>query len=161
MIKESYKRVMSAIKSRRWIRIAAICFTGAVVILATFQVGVSIGFKKAAFSERSGANFIRVFGGPASSPTFFAERLPGGHGAAGRVVSVSLPSFIVEGGDRVERIVETGFDTSIKRGQLVVGPSDLRAGSYVVVLGEPGGQGQIRAKVVRIMPSSPGFQPFR
>ena len=145
-------------------RVIAIVVLSLVVALLVFQAGVTVGYKKASFSRQLGNNFYRVFDGmpmPGERPVMtkkflFTESLPGGHGAAGRVASVSLPSFVVAGPDNVEKVVVIGRGTDIRRVRDSATSSDIKVEDFVVVLGSPDDAGQINARLIRILP--PPFQ---
>lgn len=141
-----------------------------IVALLVFQAGVAVGYRKASFSRQLGNNFYRVFDGRATSSVMgphgagvpggkpfmmFGEGVPGGHGAAGFVVSVSLPSIVVVGPDGIERIVVIGDETDIRRFRDTASSTELAVDDFVVVLGTPNNDGQIDARLIRILPPPP------
>ncbi len=125
-----------------------------VAVIAIFQAGALVGYRKAAFSYRWGDNYYRAFGErreglvPGPRPGEF----PDAHGAAGRIVKIDLPTFVMEGDDRIERVVAVGGDTVIRRFRDTVAPGDLRPDDLVVVIGSPDDQSRIQAKLIRILP---------
>jgi len=146
-------------------RVIAIIILSIIVALLVFQAGVTIGYKKASFSRQLGNNFYRAFDsqGPRMDRMdralpggfMFAESLPGGHGAVGKVASISLPTFVVAGPDNIEKIVLIGGKTDMRRFRDAATSSDLRVDDFVVVLGVPDGLGQIDARLIRILPPPP------
>ena len=129
----------------------------AVAVIIVFQAGIWVGYRKAAFSFRWGDNYYRSFGGPRGD---FAPGLPHGdfpdaNGAAGRIIKIDLPTFIVEGQDRAEKIILIKDDTFIKRFRDTVKPEDMRVDDFVVIIGAPNDQSQIEAKLIRLMEAPP------
>lgn len=139
-------------------RVTAGIVLSLVLALVVFQAGVAVGYKKAEFSGRTGDRFFRVWGGEkgvrAAMP--LPDDFIGGHGAAGRVVSVSLPTFFVATPDNLEKEVFVDSGTVVRKFRASVAASDIQPDEFVVVLGDPETDGRIRAKLVRVMPS-PGF----
>jgi len=131
-----------------------------VMALIIFQAGVAVGFRKASFIHHFGDNYYRAFD---ARPGQFSVMLRGdsvaAHGAAGRIVSISLPTFVVSGPDDLEKIVVVQDDTLIRHpgGNLTV--EDLRVDNFVVVLGESNDNAQIEAKLIRILPAPPEGEP--
>lgn len=131
---------------------------GLVIALAIFQAGIFVGYRKAAFSFRMGDNYYRVFGDRGRQPfggIVPDDELSEGHGAVGRIVRVSLPSFVVSTPDNLEKTVIVSDGTIIRRFRDAASPNDLKADEYVVVLGSPNNQSQIEAKLIRILPPPP------
>ena len=80
----------------------------AILVLVIFQAGMVAGYHKARFGARFGDNFERNFVGPKGRN--FEDRLPGpgmpgGHGAVGEIVSISLPQIVVAGPDNLEKMI--------------------------------------------------------
>lgn len=127
----------------------------AVIALLIFQAGQIVGYRKARFAGNFGNNFERNFLGPRSGgiKVLFNGGMPGGHGAAGEIITINLPQIIVSGPDNVEKIISVGTTTQIHRFREEIGADDLKTGDFIVVLGSPNESGQIEAKLIRIMPS--------
>ncbi|HVT74889.1 MAG TPA: hypothetical protein VHD69_00500 [Candidatus Paceibacterota bacterium] len=145
-------------KSRR----IGIVLVAVIVMLLIFQAGVSVGYHKAAFSYRSGERYVRMVQGPdmnmgwtAAIPT--DDRFPASHGTAGRVVSVSLPSFVVASPDNREQTVTVSGATAVRMFRGNASTSDIQPEQFTVVLGEPDQSGVIQARFIRILPSGDGF----
>lgn len=126
----------------------------AILILIIFEAGASVGYHKAAFSFRSGDNFYRVFGDRRTTVFKVPVRnMPmEAHGAAGNIVSVNLPTFVVADRDNVEKEVLIATDTILRHFDETIEPSDLTAGDFVVVFGEPNNDSKIEAKLIRVLP---------
>lgn len=127
----------------------------AIVALLIFRAGVFVGYRRAAFSYRFGENYYRTFddGRRGQAPAFLRGDLPGGHGAIGKVVRVTLPTFVVAGRDNIEKIVLIKEDTIVRRFRETIKATDLKVGDSVVVLGEPNDEAQVEAKLIRILPA--------
>lgn len=146
---------MNWFKNGRNILIAAL---GLVLILLVFRLGEVVGFHKARFSFNASEGYYRVFqgnmpGGPRPSMGFQFQDLPGGHGATGRIVDVSLPTFVVASPDNVEKTVFIGTSTMIRRFREVATSGAIRSDDFVTVLGTPDQSGFIQAKLIRIVPT--------
>ncbi len=129
-----------------------------VAVLIIFQVGVSVGIRKATFGHRLGDNFERNFKDPRLGKFGFRNDSIGmnmlsGHGAVGKIVSIELPLVVVAGPDALEKTIVITKDTEIRQFRNVITKEDLVVGSYVVVLGTPNDVGQIDAKLVRLVPA--------
>lgn len=128
----------------------------AIIVLAVFQMGVVVGYHKARFANKFDQGFERNFMG--SSRMNFRNRIdgglpPAGHGAAGSVVSINLPKFVVADQDHLEKTIVTSSSTLVRKFRSDGAIADIKEGDVVVVLGNPNDQGEIEAKVIRIMPS--------
>lgn len=130
----------------------------AIVILLVFEAGALVGYRKAAFSFRFGNNYYRAFGDRGT--VLFHMPLRGAsmeaHGAAGNIVSVNLPTFVVADRDNVEKEVLIATGTVLRHFNSTIQPTDLKVGDFTVVFGEPNGSSQIEARLVRVLPSPEG-----
>jgi len=129
----------------------------AAVAVMIFQAGIWIGYKKASFSFRQGDNYYRTIGGMGGQ---FAPGLPhgdftGAHGSAGRIVEISLPTFIIEDMDGSEKVVLVKDDTAIRRFHEDIGPEELQPDDFAVVIGSPDEQSRIGARLIRLLPPPP------
>lgn len=125
--------------------------------LLIFQAGVMAGYHKARFGMGYGDSFHREFIDPHRSDMgkgFFGEGIPGGHGAVGEIISINLPQFVVAGSDNLEKTIRIASTTHIREFQNELPASGLMVGSTVVVLGVPNTNGQIDAKLVRVLPGA-------
>ncbi len=124
-------------------------------MLAILHVGILIGYHKATFSFGWGDNYYRTFGG---SRRHFGREFPPqkdlseAHGVAGKILSISLPTFVVEGRDNVEKVVLIKDDTVIRHFRDTLKPADLKVDDEVVIIGAPNNQAQVEAKLIRLMP---------
>ena len=123
-----------------------------IAVLIVFQAGVYVGVRKGEFSERNGENYYRVMGA-APGPGPFGDVISGGEGAAGKVLSVTLPTFVVEDRDSTEKIVTLGDGSDIRIFHDATSSGAITPGQFVIVIGEPDENGEIHASFVRIVPS--------
>lgn len=136
-----------------------------VVALIIFAAGVSVGYRKATFSQRWTAHYGDVFGGP-GSPFFFAridkdgdgDFMAASNGAAGKVIAVRYPSVAVKGPNEVEKVVIVGTSTIVRQMRSQGSTTDIRVGDMMTAIGQPDDQGRIVATFVRILPP-PGAAP--
>lgn len=137
-------------------KLAVILYAVGITIAAilVFQAGVFVGYRKAAFSYRWGENYYRIFGERKRGPLMGAagENFPNAHGAIGKIIKIDLPTFIIEGSDKIEKIVLIKNDTNIRRFRETIKPIDLKVDDLAVVIGSPNSQAQIEAKLIRLMP---------
>lgn len=129
----------------------------AILLLVIFQAGQAFGYRKARFAGNFNNNFERNFLGSKGGGirSVMSERLPGGHGAIGEIVSINLPQLVVAGPDNLEKTVNITTSTLLRRFQDEIDISELKQGEFIVVLGNPNESGQIEAKLIRVMPSPP------
>jgi hypothetical protein len=133
----------------------ALCILGGVIAaLLIFQAGLSVGYRKAAFSYRFGDSYYRAFGGRGPGfKNFPPDEFIGANGAEGSIVKISLPTFVIEGSDNIEKVILTKADTIFRRFRDEIKAADLKEGDSVIVLGTPNDKGQIEAKLIRIAPA--------
>lgn len=126
------------------------------VVLVIFEAGVLFGMHQARSSYRWGEAYQRNFGGPAGGFIPRPGSTPNGHGVFGVIASTSASSFIITGPNHPEQTIRVGGDTVIRNGTQDVSAASLSVGAYVVVIGIPGSDGVIDAKLIRITPTPPG-----
>lgn len=130
----------------------------AIAALLVFQAGVFVGFHKAGFSYRWGEDYYRVFGGHRKAfmgmPRGFEfGEFASPHGSVGKILNVTLPTIVIEGDDKVEKVVMIKDDTVIRRFRDTIKPVDLKPDDVVVIIGSPNDKSQIEAKLIRVMPT--------
>ena len=123
-----------------------------IVALLIFSLGMSVGFHKASFGRAWGENYERNFGMMPSRQMFGRDNFPNAHGATGKIIKITLPTIIVQDRDNTEKVILIKDDTQIQEMKNSILPKDLKKDSFVVVIGDPNAQGQIEAKLIRIMP---------
>lgn len=81
--------------------------------------------------------------------------MPGGHGAVGEIVSISLPLVVVAGPDNLEKTVVVEENTEIREFRDNITADKLEVGDFIIVLGAPNNEGQVEAKLIRLAPPPP------
>lgn len=129
----------------------------AIVALLIFQAGMMVGYHKARFAGNFGNNFERNFLGPRDHGMgmMFGKKMPGGHGAVGKIINIALPELTIAGPDNLEKTISIGTSTLVRRFQDETQASTLKVGEFVVVIGNPTTAGQIEAKLIRVLPTPP------
>jgi hypothetical protein len=134
-----------------------------IIALVIFQSGVAVGERKAVFAHRFGDNFERNFRNPQGEFMQLGMPggmdMPGGHGAVGKIVSISLPLLVVAGPDNLEKTVVVGGDTEIREFRETITADKLEIGDFIIVLGVPNDEGQVDAKLIRLAPPPPDMGP--
>lgn len=125
------------------------------VLSATFQLGLFVGYHKASFARDWGDHYERNFGmrRPESIRGMMGNTLPGAYGASGKVLSVTLPTFVVEDINGTEKTIHISDTTLIRLAMQNASSSAITVDNIVIVLGEPNDAGQIEAKLIRVMPA--------
>jgi hypothetical protein len=132
----------------------------AIIALIIFQAGVAVGERKVSFAHRFGDNFERNFRDPRGGGLIHrgfpgGPDMPGGHGAVGEIVSISLPLVVVAGPDNLEKTVLVTDTTKIRKFQDSIEAGELGVGDFIIVLGTPNDEGQVEAKLIRLAPPPP------
>lgn len=125
-------------------------------VLVVFQVGVLVGYSKATYSDRLGDNYYKTFDRQSGTPNrilLMGMEVPGGHGAVGKVVQLNFPTFIVAGPDNVEKVVRIDSTTLVRHFKDKAASTSLRVDDTVIVVGSPNDDGEVVAKLIRIMPA--------
>jgi len=121
------------------------------VLLFVFQAGMIVGFERANFSGHLGDNYSMVFDD--NNPGQMMTKDPLGYGTIGVVLSVSGDNVSVATSDNLEKVVKITSDTLIRRAHNEATTTDLKAGDSIVVVGSPDAQGEIDARLIRIVSS--------
>ncbi|HAS80533.1 MAG: hypothetical protein UR25_C0001G0139 [Candidatus Nomurabacteria bacterium GW2011_GWE1_32_28] len=125
----------------------------AIIMILIFSIGVSVGFHKASFGQAWGENYERNFGMMPGGMMFNEDNFPNAHGAIGKIIKIELPTIIVQDKDNIEKVVLIKDDTQIQEKREDMSVNNLKIDDFIVVIGNPNEQGQIEAKLIRIMPS--------
>lgn len=150
----NHKDIIAFMNSPRFVPI--LVGIGCIIIAVfIFEAGIAVGFHKAEYVGHWEENYNRNFG-PSMMYGMPGGGIPNPHGANGRIVNITLPTFVIDGGNGPERVVETSEDTLVRNGNTALTPNDLTVGEYVVVLGTPADNGDVDASLIRILPPPPG-----
>ena len=137
------------------------CLLGLIILLLVFKAGMAVGFKKANFSIQWGQHYSQNFAGPRDSfllRTFGPDEYIEANGAFGQILQINKDSLIMIGASNVEKIILLKDDSIIRAQKRELELNELRVGDNIVVIGEPNENGQIEAKLIRIMPAPPPNQ---
>jgi len=139
---------------------------GLIILLLVFKTGMMVGFQKANFSCRWSDNYHQNFGGPKGG-------FPGGlgdkdfmdaNGTVGQIIKIAsseegsgqgASTLVIKGRGDVEKVVLINNDTVINRLKETITIDSLKVDDMVVIIGEPNDDGQIAAKLIRVMPKPP------
>ena len=141
---------------------------GVAAAFLIFGLGIAVGYRKALFSSSWGQNYYQNFygnskGGPMGALT--ANTPWNAHGVTGSVIDVSSSTISIRDDDNNERSVEISSDTIIRKMNDTISIGTLSVGDNIAVIGEPNGNGQVHARLVRVfgtssfMPSPPPSAP--
>ncbi len=130
---------------------AVVAVAALILALLVFEAGVFVGYHKALFSYRGGERYMRMMEGPRGQVGPGRGQI---HGATGKIVSASLPTFVVLGPDSVEKTVMVDASTTIAKFREATSSAAIREGDMAFVLGDPDASGIIRARFVRILPAN-------
>lgn len=137
-----------------------------IVALSIFACGIAVGIHKAKFSYAWGENYERNFVGGRGNMMggerggmmnrlgfgggFDGRDFRNAHGIAGKVLSVSDNSLIINSRDNKENTIAVNDKTIIKRNGETIKLSDVVKDDKVVVVGNPGDNGVINADFIRV-----------
>ena len=127
------------------------------ILLVGFKLGLIVGERKAEFSGHWGENYHRNFGGPKRGfmEQFGDREFIDASGAFGEILKIDGNTLTVNGKDDVEKIILVTEKTVINRLRDKISVADLRANDSIVTIGEPNADGQIEARLIRVMPPVP------
>ncbi len=139
----------------------AVIVTGlALAAIILFRVGVTVGFHEARESYGMGEDyFYRAVGGHPGISEEFVGAIPGAYGAAGTVMSVTVPTFVVSQPDQTEKIIRMATTTAIRFERTNTTTAAIAPGSFVVVVGTPGANDELDATLIRLLPPPDDFPP--
>ena len=146
-------------KIKKWVDsdlIKRIIYAFGVLMIAAiiFQAGIFVGFRRVSFGRDWSKNYERNFGPIQHGLGMMGgtyDTLPNAHGVIGNIINIELPTMIVSGQNGVEKVVLIKEDTIIHLMRENISKDKLALGDDVVILGDPNSQGQIEAKLIRVM----------
>ncbi|MDE2188679.1 MAG: hypothetical protein KGJ35_03050 [Patescibacteria group bacterium] len=146
------------LQSKKILAIASVLAILAFIVII-FELGVMVGYRKAAFEYNWGNNYYRVFGQKNSMIGMMGDLddLPAAHGVMGTIIRVQPPYAFIEGPNNEEKTIFIGSSTNVVKYHTSINPSNLSEGEYIVVVGSPNAStSQIDANFVRVLPPPPG-----
>lgn len=139
---------------------------GLIVALFIFKAGEFVGFLKAKTSFDWGDNYYRNFGGMKNNERGMMGggfRLGGmmeedaglikSHGVSGQFLKNSGDNIIIKTNEGLERIVKVSSTTVLRRFRDSIKVGDIEVNENLVVIGDPTKDGNIDAKLIRVMPN--------
>ena len=127
------------------------------IAILIFAAGIAVGVRKTEFRHQFSDNYERNFGaferhGKGMLPPLPGENFPNAHGAVGKIISVSLPTFIVDSPDGTEKVIHVSDTTHIRTIDGDGTSANIIPENVAVVVGEPNTNGQIDATFIRVLP---------
>ncbi len=163
-MKNTLEKIKKAFDTK-FIKILTFTVIIVAVLLMVFEVGMSVGYRKAKFSYKMGDNYYRAFGRPGDmmgghpgmkpgpgGMHFPKEDFTSSHGAVGKIIKIDLPTIVVATSDNVEKTVLVGSSTMIRKYRDNIGAADLHINDPILIIGSPNEESEIEAKFIRIMP---------
>lgn len=149
------KETLTKLYTTKSLRISILIIGILFVLGIVFQVGVFVGYHKASFARTWGDHYGKNFGmeKPESWGGMMHGKFPNAHGAIGKVLTVTNSTIIVEDKDGAEKTILLTEKTIIKSGMQTTSATAITPDSFIVALGDPNKEGQIEAKLVRLMPA--------
>ncbi len=140
----------------KWIIVG---LSGFVIIVLIFGIGVRVGISKARYSYRWTESYHKNFAGPKGGFLGDWRRFPAGdfisgHGAFGEIIEIKDNGFVIKDRENIEKFVVTNQDTTITKGRETI-KNGLKVGDCAVIIGSPNDDGQIEAKLIRVLPPRP------
>lgn len=151
-------------KNMNLYKISLFGLLGFLLLIFVFKVGEIVGARKADFSCRWSDNYQRNFGGPRQGflKGFGDKDFIEANGTVGQIIKIApsasgqaSSTLVIKGRGDIEKIILVNASTTIKNLEKTVQASDLKVDDMVVVIGQPNDNGQIEAKLIRIMPAPP------
>ena len=144
-------------------RYALMILGGIVLALLIFQGGVLVGYHQAEFTYHFENNYHSMFGDADDHPGIPVGLPPQdftqGFGAAGKILSIHLPTITIEDKSGIEKIVEVNDATIVKQKHDTGSVQDMAVGDIVVSFGTPQPDGSIDATLIRIITPAASTQP--
>ena len=130
----------------QWRRYAFFAFVGMLVLGTIFGAGF--------FSGRwSARNRL--------APLVQRFVFPSGHGAVGKITQIEAAAITLQTRDGATQTILTDSQTRVERGDpktTKLNLRDLKVGDQIIVTGAPNAQGQIKAKLIRVL-NPPALTP--
>lgn len=131
-------------KKSQWRRYALIVFIGACVLGTVFGAGFFVG----RWSGRASL--------PSALPASRTILPSSGHGAIGKIVQIEGTTLTLQTREGATQTILIETKTRIERGALKptkLTARDLKVGDHIIVVGAPNAQRQIRANLIRVLPT--------
>ncbi len=151
-MKKIHEKILGFFESK--ILVGALYGIGIIIVLIlVFSAGVSVGSKKASFGRAWGENYEKNFGMMPGRMGFGKDNFPNTNGAIGKIIKIDLPTIIVQGKDSTEKVILIKNDTKVQKMMQEITTKELSLNDFIITIGSPNDQGQIEAKLIRVMPA--------
>lgn len=158
-VKKYLNKCLNRLSGKNRIKSIVYFFIILVTAIWIFQTGEFVGFRKAQFNCNLGKYYSHNFA-PHHPRNRFKEfkgdvmnqKFTNAYGANGRIIKVELPQIVVEDIDNTEKLINITSQTKIIEQRRQIIAPNLETNEFVVVIGSPNSEGQIDAKLIRVMP---------
>lgn len=147
------EEIKNIIKSHAF-KIIVYVVIGLLVLLLVFQAGMYVGFQKASFYNRIGANYFHEISDNRGTMGIQNGDFESAHGAVGKIVELKLPLIVIEDRSGVEKTIQIGSSTQIKDADGDENAGNLKTNDFVVVFGSPASSTNpvLLARLIRVLP---------
>ena len=145
-------------------RAVVLSLAGLIILVFVFGLGVFVGTEKADFSFKWADEYHRNFGGPQNGlfGDMMGQNFTDSNGVFGQIIKIDPSTgsgqaaiLTIKGKDNVEKSILVSDDTTIVYQRKNIKISELKVDENAVVIGDPDSNGQIQAKLIRILPPPP------
>jgi hypothetical protein len=148
---------LKKIYSSKTVKICVVVIGAMIYGLVIFKLGMVAGYDKADFSHSLGENYRDIF---TNQPPSLGEKIndnsfTDANGASGKIIKINDPLLYIEEPNDGEKVVSTDQTTTIRMFREQIPFSRLKTDEFVVVVGDPDGDGTIGAKLIRVVPPPP------
>lgn len=123
-----------------------------VVLIFVFIAGVFVGHEKTRFSQRWGENYYRNIMGPGGFVDFDRRGFNARSGL-GQIIKIDGATLIIRDQTNLEKTILVTDKTVIVKNNQNIKITDLKVDDKIVIIGRPNNQGQVEAKLIRVMPA--------
>jgi len=128
----------------------------ALLFVFVFNLGISVGREMERFACNWTASYHKNFGGPQNGFIDAWKNQPpdmiNSRGIFGKIIQINGDSLVVQSQDNKEVVVAVASDTVVTRLRDQLDKGALKLNDFLVVIGNPDTNGQITAKLIRILP---------
>jgi hypothetical protein len=152
IVSQGLEPTIDSKRKKKFLRgfIIALCF------FFVFNLGIGVGREMERFACNWTASYHKNFGGPEMG---FIENWKGqspaiinGRGVAGKIIQINVDTLVIQSQNNIEIIVIMVPETKVTKLQNQVDKGELKMNDFIVVVGDPNVDGQIVAKLIRILP---------
>lgn len=138
---------------RRWPLIAGLICGAIALLLLGFLAGRSFERRRLRHFDSWNANYENNFFGMRPGmmrPPRDRADFPNTNGILGKILAVNDNKLTVQAANGYEQSVIIAANTNIRKNSTAGTKDDLKTGQQIAVFGDPDGQGQINAALIRI-----------